>query len=410
MFDGKQIGDFIERSAMTQGDFAARLSAILGGRPVQQATVSRWIAGKQVPHPDTVRAIAQVLGVQVAELYGKPDIVPVRPSEAAADRRPRAAVGWSDSHDEPRRRDEATILKFGEQPGDLNVIVRDRAAQLLFGDVQGEFRGRLSGVRELAVEIAKDSAAFRPGLDQGAVLTNFLARVFYGDKACPYFLAQHIMGAAEATGYSASVRAELELLFDVQGRISVDSVDELQQLWSSSVVVTCPDPSIIKESIDLETMVCAILNGIAEYTIVISDTSSIAPRVLILAILEAAQSYLARDGDHPAASQTLNHVMKTLLTGNMHIAFAPPNECIVPLVAFGPNSPHSCRLYVSGQFKSDWGSVGHIKYAQLNNKVRDLWLDLVYSRVRGKTLETRQDWVVKYVDEILSTPGRADSK
>lgn len=70
LLEGSRIKSLRESRKLTQHDLASSLRR--AGFGTTQTTVSRWEAG-QSPHSSVIPALAEALGVEVAELYGADD-------------------------------------------------------------------------------------------------------------------------------------------------------------------------------------------------------------------------------------------------------------------------------------------------------------------------------------------------
>ena len=63
---------FREGRQVTLAEVAKRLAGVTGGKPLAQATVSRWFSGKREPTLAQIEALAEILGEPPGQLAFDP--------------------------------------------------------------------------------------------------------------------------------------------------------------------------------------------------------------------------------------------------------------------------------------------------------------------------------------------------
>ena len=396
MFDGGKLSKLISKKAISQGEFTARLSVVLGGKAVQQATVSRWVAGKQAPRPDTVRAMAQVLGVEPSELFTDstegataPEPVPGRNSSRTAKhgtsvKDPRRHIDQGD-----RRLQIQSILFCSPLPPEAAapaVNVR-----------------RFRDIDELASEIGCIFTGFR---HREPLLTWFMQRIFSGRFPCPDRLALWILSAAELRDFP---RAEIERLADLLGWAPEnrgDLFDGCEQLASSTVAVVWPTMQQLMNVIDFRMMVVAVQECGDSYYLVVDAKNLFELRNVILMVAAAVESVLKDTGGQPPERSKIRSVVTELVNKSLHIVLAPPAMCALPVVAYRPDKPDNFMLVVRD------GTVHHDNAAEftfgsstdieLGQAVRERWLDRFYPELLKNQTKEDKDWIGRSIEMVLA--------
>lgn len=213
-------------------------------------------------------------------------------------------------------------------------------------------------------------------------LAVFLSQIFNDKSPCPPDLADGILTVACAKGdLSLEQQARLrELLIPPT---DADPVDTLyaRQRRSRSVVIVNPDPvegrGHGRAEAFQEVMLTSLLNGKGAYTFVMDQARPFFAQKFWRQTLLGLERHLGLTESGTTPEDVARRLAGLNDEGRLRVITVPSAACVVPLVAFDPDIPQRCDIYVWDSEPTPDGDFRDA-VAKLSVWVRDKWIRDVY--------------------------------